>query len=70
MRIVKSTRTLAALAAAGHIVYPVEPEHHYVEEKSLAPFMHEGKRYVVRYLDGCFYPFVYELDDTDMKENG
>jgi hypothetical protein len=69
MRIVKDRRTLTRLAAAGHIIYPVDEGHHYVEEKTLQPFEHEGRRYVVRYLDGCFFPFVYEMDDNPSRQD-
>lgn len=70
MRIVKDAKTLKALAAAGFIRWPVEPGHHYVNEISSEPFEHGGRRYRTRYLDGCFYPFVYELDSTDTKPEG
>jgi len=61
MRVVRDSKTLTALAAAGFIEYPIEPGHHYVREKTLAQFEWEGKQYIVRYPDGCFYALVYEI---------
>jgi len=51
--------TLRALAAAGLIIYPVHPGASYVDSaRHGTTFEHAGERYRLRYIDGCFYPYV------------
>lgn len=64
--------TFRALEQAGHIKEPpphVRPlnatwgsgSYVYVDEGPARSFTHAGRAYRVDYVDGCFYPLLYEL---------
>jgi hypothetical protein len=60
MKLINDGRTLRAMSKAGHFKYPVDKGHKYVdEEKNPSNFEYRGQRYKIKYLDGCFYPFVF-----------
>ncbi len=48
------------MASKGLINYPVDKGHTYVEP-IYREFGYCGKSYEIQYIDGCFYPFVFEL---------
>ena len=66
--VVNDSRTLKALNAAGLIVWPKDVNtkgkpFHYVDEVDNIgmSFTHKGNDYRLRYHDGCFYPYVYQI---------
>ena len=59
--IITESRVLKAMAKAGHIKYPVDKGHKYVDcsdKIDIFGFEFRGVKYVIQYLDGCIYPFV------------
>lgn len=67
--LVRDGRTLLAMAKQGKIFYPVHKGQKYVEYETNGVngrislpwrFDYHGKSYTIRYLDGCFYPFVFK----------
>lgn len=68
---IKDCNVLRGMAKAGHIKLPAEfgkKVRHwtgqmvkvcYVDSGDSMSFEHNGKKYEVRYLDGCFNPFVF-----------
>jgi hypothetical protein len=66
--IVKDKRLLRRMNSAGYVQWPATNDpadagHPYVRqtEGMSSEFTMCGQKYVVEYLDGCFYPFVFEL---------
>ena len=57
--IITDGRTLRGMATKGHIQYPVDKGHPYVDHEGLPRrFEYKGKDYSIDYFSGCFYPFV------------
>jgi len=55
-------RTLSALSKKGFFTYPVDRGHKYIdEEKNPRQFIHEGIKYCIDYVDGCFFPFLFKM---------
>lgn len=68
--------TLAGMAKAGFIEYPIDKGHKYVDctpSVEMGGFKYKGKAYVVDYVPGCFYPFVFARkqpnENHTLKEN-
>lgn len=67
--IVNDNKTLAMLAKAGKIVWPVMTNNSkgikfkYVDEVDNigSRFEHNKRKFELRYHSGCFYPYVYEI---------
>jgi hypothetical protein len=67
-KLITDSKTLAALAVAGLVIWPVKVNNgknkffKYVNDvNDQYKFSHKGKNYRLKYHDGCFYPFVYEI---------
>ncbi len=57
--IIRDGRTLKAMARKGHIQYPVDTGHPYVDHEGLPRvFDYKDNKYNIDYFSGCFYPFV------------
>lgn len=62
MHLVEDKRVLRKLAAAGHITWPIHKGACYVDETASGTcFSCEGKTYRIRYSDGCFYPYLFDV---------
>lgn len=60
---IRDGRVLKAMARLGKIEHPIDKGQKYVDcsaEVEMYGFYYKGKEYKIKYLDGCFYPFVYK----------
>lgn len=55
-------RTLSALSKQGFFEYPIDKGHKYIDElKNPRRFDNNGKCYIIEYVDGCFFPFLFQI---------
>lgn len=58
--LIRDRRLLYNMARKGHFEYPIHKRQLYVDEKHHPRrFEYKGNKFEIRYLDGCFYPFVF-----------
>jgi hypothetical protein len=71
--IIRDKRTLRGMSAKGHIVWPVvnhrgkHTEHPYINDEKNGVYLptrfeYNGKKYQIKYMDGCIYPFVVKQE--------
>ncbi len=57
--------TLKAMAKRKLIKYPIDEGHCYVDEiNNLTSFEYKGHQYCLKYINGCFYPFVAQIQSS------
>lgn len=60
MERVKDLRTLQNMASKGFIsLHPDTKQFGYIEDYKSREFTYRGINYVCRFVDGCFFPFVF-----------
>lgn len=63
-QMVRDVNVLKGMATADKLVYPVDKGHYYVDEENRSrSFEYKGSNYRIEYLDGCFYPFVFKVEN-------
>ena len=80
MKLIKNMNTLKAMQRAGFIKFcdqtgeTIETLYsrkkhicHYVDDGD-REFTYKGKRYGIKYMDGCFYPFVVEYEKNESTD--
>ena len=67
MKTIKDLRVLKAIINKSKLTtnnsnLTIDKQHKYLTDGYIiTPIKYKGKKYVSRYLDGCFYPFIVEL---------
>lgn len=68
MKVVKDLRVLKAIIKRSVTELKVCSKFRYIEQGVIiTPVEYKGKKYVTRYFDGCFYPYIVELSNKTIK---
>jgi len=62
-KVIMDGRILKAMSKQEGFIYPVDKPFHYVDEQEkfklrCEGFYYKGIQYIIKYISGCFYPFV------------
>jgi len=67
MKVITSAKLLKELEKAGFIT-SFHPKYKYVNDNAdpdpYRVFMHKGTKYEVNYVDGCFCPYVFQVESN------
>ena len=63
IKVIMDGRILKAMSKQEGFLYPVDKPFHYVDELNNHKlrnegFCYKGTQYIIKYMSGCFYPFV------------
>ena len=62
MELITDLRVLKAIIKRSNDTLFINEKYKYIEiGHVVTPIKYKGKKYVTRYIDGCFYPFITEL---------
>lgn len=62
LKVIIDGRTLTALSKQGFFEYPIDKGHKYIDElDNTRGFDYKGKCYIIKYMSGCFFPFLFQI---------
>ena len=67
MQVIKDLRVLKAIIHKSKLTtnnsnLTIDKQHKYLTDGDIViPIKYKGRKYVSRYVDGCFYPYIVEL---------
>ncbi len=62
MKVIKDLRVLKAIVKKSKYKLTIDKRYKHLSSGDIiTPIRYKGKKYISKYIDGCFYPYIVEL---------